>query len=133
MTTKADAWVRLTLAEVPLSEVVAHDGIGSIRFCRIASQEKKHEPGLGLPLRGACNYMDYSVVPVGASVGLHQHRENEEEFYLILRGRGRLFCNGQSLDVGAGDLLRNPPGGSHALDNTGSEELVMFVFEVQVP
>jgi mannose-6-phosphate isomerase-like protein (cupin superfamily) len=77
--------------------------------------------------------MDYSMIPVGASVGLHKHRDDEEEFYLILRGRGRFHCNGEEVDVGEGDLLRNPPGGTHSLVNTGAEELVMFVFEVRVP
>ena len=133
MTPRAPEFHHANLYQTPLSEVVAHDGQGKIRFCRIASRGQDSEPGPGETTRGACNYIDYSVMPVGTTIGRHTHRENEEEFYLIIRGRGRLYCNGQTREVGPGDLVRNPPGGTHGLENIGSEELALFVFEVEVP
>jgi mannose-6-phosphate isomerase-like protein (cupin superfamily) len=34
--------------------------------------------------------------------------------------------------VRAGDLVRNPPGQLHGLRNEGSEEVELFVFELEV-
>ena len=78
--------VRLNLFQLPLNEVVAHEGQGKIRFARVASRHAAEESGASRSLSGACNYIDYSVMPPGTMVGLHTHAENEEEFYLILRG-----------------------------------------------
>lgn len=133
MTSDAREFQFANLHRLAMTELVAHDGKGRIRFCRVASRAKNSEP-LPSPLtRGACNFIDYSILPVGTAIGRHTHRDNEEEFYLIFRGRGRYFCNGQTMDVGPGDLVRNPPGGTHGLENIGAEELALFVFEVEVP
>jgi mannose-6-phosphate isomerase-like protein (cupin superfamily) len=40
--------------------------------------------------------------------------------------------NGNVFPVQAGDLIRNPPGGTHSLRNTGAGYLRIFVFELQV-
>jgi mannose-6-phosphate isomerase-like protein (cupin superfamily) len=40
--------------------------------------------------------------------------------------------NGEVFQVQAGDLIRNPPGGTHALRNSGAQALKIFVFELEV-
>ena len=115
---------RCNLDSLPLSPVRAHGGEGEIAFCRIASAAQ---------LDGGCNFIDLAVVPPGVTIGTHRHAEDEEEFYLILSGRGHMVRDGVALTVGAGDLVRNRPGGEHGLRATGDEPLRLFVFEVRVP
>ena len=101
--------------------VPAHGGDGLIQFARIATSET---------LSGACHFIDFTTMPAGTSIGEHTHAADEEEFYLILSGQGRMRRDGEEFDVGPGDLIRNRPGGTHGLTNTGSQPLQLFVFEV---
>jgi len=73
-----------------------------------------------------------ALLPPGASIGLHRHRDDEEEFYLVLEGTGTMRCDGEEFPVRPGELVRNPPGGAHTLRNTGDVPLRIFVFEVAV-
>ena len=114
---------RCNLHELRLSETQAHRGEGLIRFRRIATHTT---------LSGACNFIDFTSMPRGTSIGEHTHADTEEEFYLILQGTGRMRRDGEEFLVGPGDLIRNPPGSTHALLNIGQEDLQLFVFEVQV-
>ncbi len=106
-----------------LRPVRAHGGQGAIDFARVAGADQ---------LEGACNFIDLAIVPPGASIGRHAHAADEEEFYLVLSGRGRMWRDGREIDVAPGDLIRTPPGGSHGLVNSGDEALRLFVFEVRV-
>lgn len=119
----AEGFGRCNLHELALEPTVAHGGEGTILFRRILT---------AADVRGACTFADYSVVPPGASVGEHTHAPDEEEYYLILAGAGRMRRNGEEFAVRAGDLVRNPPGGTHMLVNTGEGDLRMFVFELRV-
>lgn len=114
---------RANLFRLPLDSTIAHDGRGEILTRRIADAANVH---------GACNFIDFTVMPPGSTIGTHTHQGDEEEYYLILSGRGRMRCGEETFDVAAGDLIRNPPGGTHGLENTGAEPIELFVFEVGV-
>ena len=114
---------RDNLDRIELSDVRAHGGDGLIRFARVV--DKSH-------MAGGCNFIDVAELPRGASVGTHTHRSTEEEFYLILAGTGEMTRNGETFPVSAGDLIRNPPGGTHSLRNSGTTPLRIFVFELEV-
>lgn len=58
----------------------------------------------------------------GASVGLHRHEKDFEVFY-ILRGHGTYNDNGTPQPIGPGDVAICPEGQTHALENTGDEDL----------
>lgn len=62
----------------------------------------------------------------GDSIGLHGHSDNEDT-YIILSGTG-LFTdgNGEEYMVGPQTVTMAGPGQSHALENTGSEDLVFI-------
>jgi len=111
------------LYRLRLDDAQAHGGTGRIRCTRIATRQM---------LAWACRFLDYAALPPGTTIGEHTHTDGEEEFYLILHGQGEMRLNGQVFPVGPGDLVRNPPGGTHALVNTGAGELQIFVFEVEV-
>jgi mannose-6-phosphate isomerase-like protein (cupin superfamily) len=114
---------RCNLNELDLVEICAHGGAGKIRFNRIVERDS---------LAGTCNFIDLAELPPGASIGRHAHAIDEEEFFLVLSGEGRMWRNGEIFDVRACDLIRNPPAGEHELVNTGRVPLRLFVFEVRV-
>ena len=116
-------FVKCNIRELPMTSTSAHDGVGEILFHRIATSAS---------VSGACNFIDFTKMPPGTTIGRHTHREDEEEFYLIVAGTGTMQLGSETFFVRTGDLIRNPPGGTHALQNTGDEILELFVFEVKV-
>jgi mannose-6-phosphate isomerase-like protein (cupin superfamily) len=114
---------RCNLTRLDLNEVRAHGGEGLIRFARVADRSA---------LLGGCNFIDIAELPPGTSIGSHTHAGSEEELYLVLAGTGQMSRNGETFPVKSGDLIRNPPGGTHSLRNTGSETLRIFVFELEI-
>ncbi len=64
------------------------------------------------------------TLPVGASIGFHTH-ENDEEIYIIARGRGLYTDNdGKTHPVVPGDVTMTRQGEGHGLANAGDEPLV---------
>ncbi len=62
----------------------------------------------------------------GDSIGLHSHDDNEDT-YIILSGNGTFEDgNGNKTSVGPQSVTIACPGESHALYNTGSEDLVFI-------
>ncbi len=114
---------RVNLSELSLELTQAHGGRGEIHFNRIAEADA---------LSGRCNFIDSAELPPNTSIGRHTHAADEEEFYLILAGSGTMWRDGESFPVRSGDFIRNRPGGSHGLENTGDEPLRIFVFELNV-
>lgn len=104
-------------------EVSAHGGEGLLRFARIIRQGE---------VDGPCNFIDFTVIPPGVSIGSHGHAPDEEEYYLILKGKGEMVRDGERIAVRDGDLVRNRPGGTHSLRNTGTDDIHLFVFELSL-
>lgn len=73
-------------------------------------------------LNGKGRLFAHLSVPVGGSVGMHQHVE-ESEYYVITAGRGRYLMDDQSWEVGPGDVTEVAPGHSHSILNIGDEPL----------
>lgn len=67
----------------------------------------------------------FGRLPVGASVGLHNHMTSCEVIF-VLSGKGRVLINGEMENVEAGDCHYCPKGKGHSLINEGSEELVFW-------
>lgn len=61
----------------------------------------------------------------GAAIGYH--RQDEDEIYYILSGRGELTLNGQRSMVGPGTAILTRPGSSHGLRQVGSDDLVLII------
>ncbi len=109
-------------SNVELREEVAHGGKGTIRTARVEGQERE----------GAFNFIDLTEIPPGNSVGVHTHAFDDEEVYVIISGKGRMLSEGASFEVGAGDVIVNHPGGTHSLENVGSDPLRMVVLDAPI-
>jgi mannose-6-phosphate isomerase-like protein (cupin superfamily) len=104
--------------DAALSETVAHGGRGEILTSRVVERAE-----------GALRFVDLTVVPPGASIGLHRHGD-DEEIYVIIDGEGLMTVDGVATRVGAGDVVLNDPGGSHGLENDGTVPLRLVVVDV---
>jgi mannose-6-phosphate isomerase-like protein (cupin superfamily) len=111
---------RLSFDEARFETTVAHEGRNTIDVSRATSEV----PG------SACNFIDLCVVPAGSSIGVHTHGDDDEEIYIVIDGRGRMRVDDRSFDVGPGDVIVNPPGGTHGLDNDGDVPLRFVVVDV---
>ena len=67
---------------------------------------------------------------VGAMIGEHSHTD-DEEFYYIVSGQGKVIDDGMEKLVGAGDLIYTGSGHSHSLENTGDVKLKFLAFIVE--
>ena len=97
-----------------------HGGKGAVLFRRILESE----------FQSKVSFLDYTVLPPGASIGYHLHRDTEE-VYIILGGTGTMSVDQEAARVVRGDVILNPKGGSHGLVNDGPENLEILVFEGQ--
>lgn len=64
----------------------------------------------------------YTALPPGASIGTHAHSGDAETYY-VLKGTGRYNDNGVWTDIGPGDMTHCADGGTHGIENNGSEPL----------
>jgi len=65
-----------------------------------------------------------TVLPPGARHDRHLHR-NADEFFIVLKGSGRIYTDPGTEPAGEGDVIWTPRGRFHGFDNTGDEEVVL--------
>jgi mannose-6-phosphate isomerase-like protein (cupin superfamily) len=80
----------------------------------------------------AYNFIDLTILPPGADIGIHRHTEDNEEVYVIISGRGMMTLDGSEFEVESGCVVVNRPAGTHALRNIGDSELRLVVLEAPV-
>lgn len=66
----------------------------------------------------------------GSGIGEHEH-VNEDEIFIIQRGRGLVVDSGREVEVGAGDAILTGEGASHSIKNIGSEDLLITAVIMQ--
>ncbi len=59
----------------------------------------------------------------GSSIGYHVH-EGETELFYFIKGAGRVQDDDAFVNVKAGDCMTTASGHGHAVENTGTEELI---------
>lgn len=75
-------------------------------------------------LNGKCAMFARVTVPVGSSLGYHQHKGNAET-YVIEKGRALYNDNGKEKEIGVGAVTFCPDGEYHGISNEhGTEDLV---------
>ncbi|MCD9088489.1 GDSL-type esterase/lipase family protein [Stenotrophomonas sp. SY1] len=65
------------------------------------------------------------VLHKGAGIGLHP--QHKDEIYYIVSGNGLYVLDGQQYEVGPGHALLTRSGSTHALQQTGDEDLVVML------
>ncbi|MDD5455402.1 MAG: cupin domain-containing protein [Candidatus Margulisbacteria bacterium] len=73
-------------------------------------------------IQANCRLCAKITVPVGGSIGLHRH-DNEDEVFIILKGQGICDDGTKKSQFSAGDALLTVSGGSHSIENTGKEDI----------
>lgn len=91
-------------------------GKGSVEILHIFKQEE---------LKGKARLCAKITIAPGSSIGLHQH-DNEEEIFYIISGKGLVNDNGNVSEVVAGDSIITGNGASHSVENTGTDPLEMM-------
>ena len=91
-------------------------GKGSVEILHLFKEEE---------LRGKSRLCARIRLEPGASIGMHEHL-NEEEIYYILSGRGLVNDNGNLSEVTAGDAVLTGGGAAHSIENIGDEILEMM-------
>lgn len=78
------------------------------------------------PKDWAIKEIGWMTLQPGASIGMHKHEVNEDT-YIIVAGEGEFTdSDGKVTPVKAGDITIARKGDSHALKNTGKEDLVFL-------
>lgn len=91
-------------------------GKGNINFTHIlGSDELAHKGRL---------FSKLTIKP-GMSIGPHKHEGEFEAFYVI-KGEGMFDDNGTKAKLNTGDLAVTGDGKSHAIENTGKDDLELI-------
>lgn len=66
-----------------------------------------------------------SILPPGASIGLHSHATSYELNYVI-SGSGKAICDDTEETLQEGVCHYCPKGSAHSICNTGTEDLILL-------
>lgn len=97
----------------------AHGGRNTIQVARAPRE-----------VGSSCNFIDLCVVPVGSSIGMHTHGDQDEEIYVVIDGHGEMIVDDDRIAVGSGDVVVNRLGGTHGLINDGDVPLRIVVLDI---
>jgi mannose-6-phosphate isomerase-like protein (cupin superfamily) len=81
-------------------------------------------------INAKCRLCAELVLGPGSGIGPHAHEE-EDEIFLIQRGKGVVTDNGREVAVESGDAVLTGKGGTHSIRNTGDEDLVVTAVIIQ--
>ncbi|MPM81184.1 Oxalate-binding protein [bioreactor metagenome] len=103
-----------------------------IRKSQIRTDESNLRDGKGLvkrefivegdDLRGKAKLFSKITIPVGNSIGMHDHVDDFEVYY-ILKGKGKVLDNNEFVEVNEGDAIYTADGNKHCIENIGNEDL----------
>ena len=123
MTTSKNVLLK-TRAQMPRKSLQGcHDGNGVLDWVGVLGSDDLEGRRL--------NFLHDDVLPPGVSIGLHKHSA-DEEYYYIVSGQGVMTLDDKCFEVSAGDVTGVFPGGAHALENTGAEDLRVIVISLSV-
>lgn len=79
----------------------------------------------GENLRNKAKLFSKITIPIGGSIGMHDHTDDFEIYY-ILSGKGKVLDNGGFIEVNEGDVVYTADGDEHCIENIGDEDLVFI-------
>ena len=99
----------------------SHGGDGLLEKVRVMTSGDFETP---------VEFVDYVIVPPGATIGYHRHGD-DEEVYFVMEGRGLMTDGETEVAVKKGDIIVNSRHGSHGLSNNTNENIVLLIFDVR--
>ncbi len=99
-----------------------HGGSGELDFSEVL--DFRDEPKRKL------NFIHYDILKPGVSVGVHEHH-NDEEYYYVLSGQGLMIVDGKEVGVEEGDIVGVFPGGFHGITNDSDTDLRLIVVSIK--
>lgn len=99
-----------------------HGGTGPITFRRLLGAADFAAP---------VDFVDFTVVPPGSSIGRHTHRGNEE-MYFVASGTPLMRVNGEQRRIARGTVAVVHNDGWHELINDTSENVEILVIQVRL-
>ena len=73
-------------------------------------------------MKANCRLCSHIILPPGASIGTHDHVE-EEEIYIITKGQAVVIDDGTEAVLSPGDCVLTGQGGSHSIRNDSDQDL----------
>ena len=109
----------ITLESRPaIQRAEEHGGQGPISFRRLMDRSQ---------FASALDFVDFTVIPAGSSIGRHFHH-GSEELYFVVNGFPLININGEESRVGPGSVTVVRSGQWHSLTNdTPSEATILVV------
>jgi Cupin domain len=98
-----------------------HAGCGPISFRRIFSD---------LDFESPIDFVDYTEIPPGSSIGRHEHQGNEEIYY-IAGGTPLMTVDDRNERLKPGSFAVVRDGGSHKLQNDTTESVKIVIIQVR--
>jgi mannose-6-phosphate isomerase-like protein (cupin superfamily) len=112
----------VSIEEIPAEALECnHGGAGPIEFRRLLTDSDFKTP---------IDFVDYTIVPPGSTIGAHQHSGNEE-VYFIVAGKPLICVDGQERRLERGSLAVVHSGQTHQLMNDTNEHVAIFVIQVR--
>ncbi|WP_461204703.1 cupin domain-containing protein [Clostridium sp. DL1XJH146] len=110
----------------------AHGGNGTILVNQILGDLKGSEfPGFPEDFDTPVNFVHVITLPKGTSIGNHPHINNEE-FYFVIKGRGKMIVDGKELIMEEGSICLIKRESEHSFENPFDEDLTALVMEVEM-
>lgn len=110
---RSDSYVQ-NERDIAIEQPGPHDGLGTTTAYPFFEQAK----GFDLIFRKR-------ALHPGATIGAHVN--DKDEIYYVLSGKGELTLQGKTRQVGPGDAVLTRKGDSHALKQSGADDLVIFI------
>lgn len=106
----------------PVTRCNEHAGSGEIVFRRLLSRAAFSAP---------IDFVDYTVIPPGSTIGRHSHVGNEE-MYFVVGGSPLVRVGGEAMRLAPGSLSVVRDGEWHELVNDTEDDVTILVVQVQV-
>jgi mannose-6-phosphate isomerase-like protein (cupin superfamily) len=105
----------------PITRYNEHMGSGRIVFRRLLNFGD---------FRASVDFVDYTIIPPGSTIGRHEHVGNEE-IYFIASGTPVVRINGEEARLEKGSVAVVRSGEWHELVNDTDEEVEILVVQVR--
>jgi quercetin dioxygenase-like cupin family protein len=111
-----------TLETPAIERTGEHGGEGPIEFRRLLTASA---------FAAAVDFVDFTVIPPGTTIGKHYHVGNEELYY-VAAGRPLVCVNGDERRLDARDVAVVRSGQWHELRNDTEDDVEIFVVQVHL-